>query len=422
MVFYDLLTRLPHIKLFYTDAGVLPLSLYLRSFDTAPRVSAYFMNDGLVWVLAIVLAAAIAATALFFGWKTRIALVLSWFLLLSLHVRNPFINTNGDHLLRLLLAAAVFLPFDSKQSGTSPRFEWANLYFFFQVCFIYWFAAAFKSLDPEWRNGTALLSVFSNPNVATPLAAWMLRYPGILAVAAKSVIWLEWLLPLALFIPGGHVRLAAVLVFAALQLSFGLTLFLGFFPWVTLVAVIPFIPSLFWDRRKPVGAQPVAGGRYPIWANALAVCCLAMVFLGNVAALKPGNRTDAAWRLPGRVLYLDQTWAVFCPPGHFAVWYEMPAVLRDGTAVDISPFPQPRVDSNTAWRRYFNPNMRWERYLSKIWHERNQPLYAPLREALRKDWDTSHPPEKRIDRFKIFGMKKVFYPKSEPPRRTSQFI
>lgn len=47
-------------------------------------------------------APAVSAMALIWGYDTRLATFLSWYLLISLHTRNPIILHDGDTVLRLL--------------------------------------------------------------------------------------------------------------------------------------------------------------------------------------------------------------------------------------------------------------------------------------------------------------------------------
>jgi hypothetical protein len=54
--------------------------------------------------------AAVAALAMLVGYRTRLAVFVVWVLVLSIQVRNPFLDSSADDLLRLLLFWAMFLP------------------------------------------------------------------------------------------------------------------------------------------------------------------------------------------------------------------------------------------------------------------------------------------------------------------------
>ena len=50
------------------------------------------------------------------GYRARLATIACWFLVMSIHNRNPMILSAGDILLRLLLFWAMFLPLGARYS------------------------------------------------------------------------------------------------------------------------------------------------------------------------------------------------------------------------------------------------------------------------------------------------------------------
>jgi hypothetical protein len=72
--------------------------------------SVHFLSGQPAFQGALFLLAAVAATAVALGYYTRLAMFLSWYLVISLHDGNPIILHNGDGVLRLLLFWGMFLP------------------------------------------------------------------------------------------------------------------------------------------------------------------------------------------------------------------------------------------------------------------------------------------------------------------------
>ena len=102
----DLLIRGSDLSVWMTDAGVFPREFIIdRSADN--RWSLYFISGSWLWALLLHLTAAGAAMALLLGYRTRLALIISFVLLVSLHNRAPLVLQGGDNLL-LLMVFVVF--------------------------------------------------------------------------------------------------------------------------------------------------------------------------------------------------------------------------------------------------------------------------------------------------------------------------
>src|SRR3989338_10637877 len=81
----DLFLRLPDLRTFYTDSGVLPRSLVTGH---TWQISAYLMNGSTLFVGFLFVIAFLTALSLLVGYRTRTATFLLWFLTTSLHSRN----------------------------------------------------------------------------------------------------------------------------------------------------------------------------------------------------------------------------------------------------------------------------------------------------------------------------------------------
>ena len=85
------------------------------------RWSLYFISGSWVWALLLHLVAAGAAMALLLGYRTRLATLISFVLLVSLHNRAPLMLQGGDNLLLLMVFWSIFLPLGARFSMDAAR-------------------------------------------------------------------------------------------------------------------------------------------------------------------------------------------------------------------------------------------------------------------------------------------------------------
>ncbi|HEX5034989.1 MAG TPA: HTTM domain-containing protein, partial [bacterium] len=201
IVLTDLISRSADLRAFYTDAGVLPRSALLENPTYFWPVSLHMLNGSPAFQVFLFLLTGLAALALTFGYRTRIAAFACWILVTSLHARNQFINQAGDTLLHLYLFWGLFLPLaaccsvDRGAGAADPKipkriFSGGTVALLLQICFVYWFAAINKS-GALWRDGTALFYVFSLDTMVKPAGTFLLGYPGLIKFLANFTIWIE---------------------------------------------------------------------------------------------------------------------------------------------------------------------------------------------------------------------------------------
>ncbi len=257
----DLINRASDLRAHYTDFGVLPRSAALALSPSIWHYSLYFWTGTPLLPAVGFLLAGLFALGLLLGYRTRVLTGLSWMFLLALHVRNPLILQGGDILLRLLLFWGMFVPLGARYSldsalNLSPDevpervLSMGTAALLLQVIFMYEFTALHKSGAEWWSEGSAVYYALSLARLAKPSGLFLLHFPSLLQLLTYAVIWFEVLGPLLLFTPvcTGPIRTALVCAFCGLQLGFGLCLALGLFPWVSAVAMLPFVPTWFWDK------------------------------------------------------------------------------------------------------------------------------------------------------------------------------
>jgi hypothetical protein len=263
IVLMDLVARLPDMRVHYSDQGVFPRSLLVDSF-VRWRWSLNLINDTVEFQVFLLLAAIGAAICMLLGFHTKVMVLAVWILVVSLQVRNPYVLSGADTLLRVLLFWSMFLPLGAVWSMDSRRsppvqqafkrtISLATVGILLQICFMYWFTAALKS-SPEWRSdGTALYYSLGANHITKPFGEYLHQFPELLRVLTHASLGLEIVAPILLFSPffTGPVRTFAAGSIMAFHFGIYLTMDVGIFPWTSALCMTCFLPSWFWDNLVP---------------------------------------------------------------------------------------------------------------------------------------------------------------------------
>lgn len=179
-----------------------------------------------------------------------------------------------------------------------------------------------------------------------------------------AVLWVEVVMPvLALFVVRPWwMKALAVCVLVSLHAGIAMSLEIGIFPWVNMVALLVFVPSEAWEalsRLVPASVakqirrwalSTVAGPRPPRCEERLcslmASLLLVMVTILNASTLRivaspPIPAADLAhgWLRSSLVkgMRIDQRWMMYAPsPSDFDGWFVFVGTLSDGRKVDIA--------------------------------------------------------------------------------------
>jgi predicted DCC family thiol-disulfide oxidoreductase YuxK len=260
VILVDLFNRFQDLTAHYTDAGVMPRTL-LREVAPTFHWSLHALS-GTVWFQGVLFAiAALIAIALLVGYRTRIATIASWALMVSLQNRNPTLLFAADYVLVALLFWSMFLPLGACYSMDSAlnsstrklpeRFaSGATFALMVQQSFIYIFSAVIKGQGTAWNDGSAVYYALSFDQYATPIGRFLLNFPALMTLSTHITFVLEWLGPLLIFIPfrNSFFKMLAIALFVPLHIGFGLTLNLGIFPFLSVFSWLAFLPSDFWNR------------------------------------------------------------------------------------------------------------------------------------------------------------------------------
>jgi len=284
LILIDLVGRSMDLTAHYTDIGILPRAALLARDPNnwGPHLSVHMMTGKPLGEAAWFVVAGLWAIALLIGYRTPISAVVTWFLLSSLHARNPFILNSADDLTRFLLFWCLFLPIGARFSldertghgprlpaGTDNRFlSVGTAALLLQIAFMYWFAVAAKT-DESWRiSGMAVYYTLSIDLYATPFGQFFLNFPQLLYYATFGTLWLEGLGPTLAFSPvaTSFLRTIIAIAFFLFHLVFlNLCLDLGTFHYVAATCWIAFLPTPLWDwLYRKLGIACAAGGNVPL--------------------------------------------------------------------------------------------------------------------------------------------------------------
>ncbi len=273
-ILVDLAHRARDLVAHYTDAGIMPRAVQM-DFLFFSSWSIHLAN-GAAWFQAVLFAvAALIACGLIAGWRTRLMTFLSWALLLSLQNRNTFILSGEDNLALLLLFWAMFLPLGARYSvdaalartaarGTNACFSVATAALLLQGMSMYFFSALLK-IHPIWvPNGEAVHYALQLDYLVTPFALWFRQFDSLLTGLTYYVYVLELAGPFIIFCPVFHrtLRMLAMLAFICMHLAFVAFLEIGFFPFISIIMNLTFMPGWMWDRlaaglRRDTDRKPV---------------------------------------------------------------------------------------------------------------------------------------------------------------------
>jgi predicted DCC family thiol-disulfide oxidoreductase YuxK len=259
LILIDLIHRSTDLVAHYTDIGVFPRVAAIENAYSRWTFSLHMMNGTWQVQAMLFVVAAVFGVALMVGYRTRLATVVSWLLLLSLQNRN-WVILAGDNLLRVLLFWAIFLPWGARFSVDKLRnpswddapnqcLSWGTAAYFFQIVFVFWFGIILKS-GPEWRDGSAVYYALSFEQITTSVGVHLLQIPILLKPLTFAAFGVEALGPLLLFSPirTGPIRTIGLLLLLCLTLGMALMLNVGLFIWTTAVCLLGLLPSWFWER------------------------------------------------------------------------------------------------------------------------------------------------------------------------------
>jgi len=256
----DIFMRATDLTAHYSDFGILPRHAYIELFSNPLHISLHLASGLVEWQALLFTLTALAGFCVMIGYHTRLATIIAWVLLVSLHNRNTMILNGGDVLFRLIYFWSILLPLGARYSVDaalkSNHSEPKNLFFSaatigiaVQIAILYTSTALLKTGKEWWPDGTASYYALQLDSFVTPFGRWMGQQIELLRLGTYFVYFLELLAGFFLFFPlfFQQLRILVVAALMFMHFNFDLTMRLGIFPWVDIIALIILLPSSFWD-------------------------------------------------------------------------------------------------------------------------------------------------------------------------------
>lgn len=337
------------VKPFFTDQGIWPRADV--RIPLASRWFCVFLLGGESWhQLAWMLLAALCALLVVLGKQTRVSLLLLWYLIASLHLRNSLPADRGAVLWEVMAFWGLFLPLDARWSWAARRHpEWAALpqnyrslatvALFCQFSMIYLFCGLLKN-GPEWIvYGNAVRIACASAQVSTPYSEWLSRFPNLLGWASWLTVALECLLPFFILCPLRHdrLRLLSSCGLFAFHVHNQLLFRLGFFPLMNALFSLVLLPTRPGPAARPLPESLPAAYRLSRPSQAWLLLCLSYCLYCNIQTYpKPfQTRLQEPMRSFGKFFRLEQSWNLFSPSPPNDLWFRLVGHTVDGREVSL---------------------------------------------------------------------------------------
>ena len=434
----DLTFRGVDFSAMYTESGFAPVEM-VRELQRHYQWSLHLASGQTAYQAALFIVAAIAAFALLLGYHTRLATIVSWILLTSLHARLPVVLSAADLLLRMLLFLGMFLPLGAVWSLDARRrppvstlrvVSVATFALIVQLSLVYWLSGWAKWND-AWLQHNALGDILATGLFSLPLGTELGEHPEITRWLSRTVVWLELLGPCLLYVPfqTARLRLVVVFVFIIFHIGIAATVVVGLFSFVAIAAWLALLPREFWEAfsrsskliseskstdltsAAPDHGAAIGSRRLRVTGTALCAAALAVVVYVNWCnvAKKPLPEPAHRWLArAAQLAALDQSWGMFGESPPDDCWFVYQALLKDGRQLDLlsrqlgTEHPEPVF----AWKQF--PNDRWRKLHWNLLLEFGRPYREPLAEYICRRWNETHPDSEHIARFNLYCHRQPF--------------
>ena len=453
LLIVDLLLRSRSLTAFYTDNGVLPREALFSDYSSVYSLHAI---SGEAWAqILLFFVAGVFAFAVLVGYRTRLATIVSWLLLISLHVRNPMILNGGDIMLRMLLLCGVFLPLGERWSIDARRIERdrvtvssvGTMAVLTQVLLMYATNAIHKSRSDAWMSGNAVVEIFQADQFTILLGNAIADQVPLLRAFTHLWMVLILLSPL-LIVLVGYRRAVFASLFVSMHLGMFVTIQVGLFPLISVAGLLLFYPSAVWDdltaiatrvgitprlhgglirlqRDFPQFSLPLLRSVREIVPSPAAITSrgrvlfstvvpwlfLVLVVLANAQAVDYTEVPDPAEQVL-ETAHAEQSWRMFAPnPISNARWLVVPGELEDGTETDVLHGSAVDWDRPPSVDETYETS-RWRKYIATMRYTSNENHRSYFANHLCGRWNATH--ETGVDRLTIYGLTDRAGPSEDP--------
>ena len=432
LVLSDLVFRLPTLVAMTSGEGLFTRQLSFDCHQThlgeawsSSVWSLFWISDTIEFSYTLFAIAAIAAVFLIIGKWTRWATFVCWLIVASLHARNPMITSSADSMFKMMLFWSIFLPLGKKWSADSRNEEnnlnhvlsIATIGYSFQLFALYFFPGIAKWND-IWFNGEAMSYVLRLDIYIREFGSSLLEYPGLLTAITWITLAAEVFLILTLFLPWKNSawRMINMLVFVAFHIGIALSLGIGLFSAICIVAWLPLIPTTVWKLWLPAKGNgpdnatqqtPVFGWNEKslpgLAAELFCVLALIIVVAWNVANIE--HESTKPLRVPiiqqtGHLLALDQHFQMFGVPPKENPWFVYEALLANGKQIDIWREREVDLEKPDSGLTVF-PDFHWRKLHRNALYPTNEFVRQPMLDYVVRRWNENHDEHEQVTRARL---------------------
>jgi HTTM domain len=422
LAFADFCDRLRDFNAFYTlDGLVAGPSEGFRSLTW----SLFSLTSSRGLTLALFVTGFPLALAFALGYRTRVANLLLWLFLVSLHNRNIHVCDGGDAVLRTLVFWSLFVDAGAAYSldvrlgrrapaATIPAFPFRALQI--QIALIYLLTFIAKS-GQGWREGTAVYQAVSNSDWGRGLGPLLAEHPALCRVLTRATLVIEAAIPLLLFSPfrTNLTRTIAIAGGVGLHLGIFFTMRVGIFSQVMPLSYLAFVPIRWIDageaavarvfarwrrQREPGPSAPAPSKLSRAWNRAAALVVAAqLVLIGadqilRLARVRSPRPLHAELTLVAQV----QNWSMFAPDApRFDILWRVPGELTDGGREELTDVVIPELAARGGF--FYS---RWHRLRNSL-NANPSDLMWPFGRYVCRRWRLHHPDRggPRLARFEL---------------------
>lgn len=438
LVFSDLLERLRDFNAFYTLDGLVPAA---GEGFRGLGWSVFSLAASRGGTLALFLAGFPLALAFALGYRTRLANVLLWLFVVSLHNRNVHVCDGGDAVLQALLFWSMFVDTGAAfgldvrlgrraASPTVPAFAFRALQI--QIALIYLMTFLAKN-GQGWREGTAVFQAVSNSDWGRGLGPSLASHPALCRTLTWATLVIEGSFPVLVVSPWRTSLTRAIAIAGGVALHTGifLTMRIGIFSQVMPLSYLVFVPAGWIDaaqaaigrvlarRRSPQAASPPPPPAErlpsPVWRRVTAAV------VGVQLALIVGDQALRFARVPTprpisaelTIVSQRQNWSMFAPDApRVDVTWRVPGELTDGSREELTETVVPELAPHAGF--FYS---RWHRLRNSL-ATNPADLLWPFGRYVCRRWRLRHPNPPagvRLARFELVARVRPLVPPSAAP-------
>lgn len=248
LIFISVLSEIGNVQDFYGPAGLISLAEVKSRFPQVAISLFYYLPDSRMSAYGIYFFTLFSLLMMTVGLKTRFFLFSSLICLVSLHMRNVWLISGMDVLVRCIFIIFIWSPcfnvlsLDSllarKRGKPLPvnasQWTWRLIQIQLSIVYLWTFWAKFKG--DNWFDGSAVYYATRLETMRNFTIPWILDSSPLLMFATWSTLFIEFALGSLVWFK--RLRTPIVILGIALHLGIEITMTIPFFEWVMMVLLM----------------------------------------------------------------------------------------------------------------------------------------------------------------------------------------